>query len=77
MPAGRTNFEDDMEIVATGFCTDCDETVDIDFDEDSGAAFCVDCGSYEVSDVTTETEDDFDDDFGTEDDLDEDEEDDC
>lgn len=51
-----------MEIVAAGFCTDCDTTVGIDFDEESGAAYCTACGSYEVEDIVTDETDDDDDD---------------
>lgn len=66
-----------MAITAEGFCKDCDETVEIDFDEESGAPFCLQCGSYEVEDVETfeddeDEEDEFFDDEYAELDLDDD-----
>jgi hypothetical protein len=62
-----------MEIVAEGYCTDCEATVGVDFDDESGAAYCVSCGSYEVEEVTTDETDDDDDSIGLFDDPDDEE----
>ena len=65
-----------MEIVAQGYCNDCETTVAVEFDDEGGAPYCVSCGCYEVDEVETDEVDNFDDEFELIDEEDDEDEDD-